>query len=233
MQRSQTFSAEGSARDCCSEAEPPGSRPPIRRSGIAPISAEAPTTIITVRLLPSAISTAIGSAIWFPAFRTTTPTATMPATPTSSTASSVPKPTADRFPHPLTTRNFGRRAAADCCNHRAELISATGLIFLANNRIQPGVATTADGLQYKVITQGTGPRPTQSDKVIVNYKGTLTEWRRIRSGQRRRILAHWSCARFCRGAQADARWLPLDGLYTDRIWPTVHRPPPGIHHRGK
>jgi FKBP-type peptidyl-prolyl cis-trans isomerase FklB len=45
--------------------------------------------------------------------------------------------------------------------------------FLAQNKTKPGVKTTASGLQYEVITPGTGPKPTAQDKVTVNYKGTL------------------------------------------------------------
>lgn len=46
--------------------------------------------------------------------------------------------------------------------------------FLADNKKRPGVRTTASGLQYEVITQGTGTRPTVADTFVVNYKGTLT-----------------------------------------------------------
>jgi FKBP-type peptidyl-prolyl cis-trans isomerase FklB len=45
--------------------------------------------------------------------------------------------------------------------------------FLAANKSKPGVQTLPDGLQYKVITEGTGPKPTASDTVTVNYRGTL------------------------------------------------------------
>jgi len=45
--------------------------------------------------------------------------------------------------------------------------------FLAENGKKPGIQTTASGLQYETITEGTGAAPTASDKVEVNYKGTL------------------------------------------------------------
>jgi FKBP-type peptidyl-prolyl cis-trans isomerase len=45
--------------------------------------------------------------------------------------------------------------------------------FLAKNKSAPGVKTTASGLQYQVITQGTGARPGPNDTVKVNYKGTF------------------------------------------------------------
>jgi FKBP-type peptidyl-prolyl cis-trans isomerase FklB len=45
--------------------------------------------------------------------------------------------------------------------------------FLKENGKKEGVQTTASGLQYKIITQGTGAIPTATDVVKVNYKGTL------------------------------------------------------------
>lgn len=50
-----------------------------------------------------------------------------------------------------------------------------GKAFLAKNAKRPEVHTTASGLQYEVITEGTGPRPTTSDKVEVHYHGTLID----------------------------------------------------------
>jgi len=47
--------------------------------------------------------------------------------------------------------------------------------FLADNAKKPDVKTTASGLQYKVITQGTGPIPTASQKVKVHYEGRLID----------------------------------------------------------
>ena len=50
-----------------------------------------------------------------------------------------------------------------------------GAAFLAKNKTAPGVKTTASGLQYQVISQGTGARPGPSDTVQVNYVGTLVD----------------------------------------------------------
>ncbi len=47
--------------------------------------------------------------------------------------------------------------------------------FLTANKAQQGVVTTASGLQYQVLQQGTGPKPKADDKVTVNYKGTLLD----------------------------------------------------------
>ncbi|WAC42407.1 FKBP-type peptidyl-prolyl cis-trans isomerase [Pedobacter sp. SL55] len=48
-----------------------------------------------------------------------------------------------------------------------------GETFLAQNKTKPGIKTTASGLQYEVITEGTGVQPKATDKVTVHYKGTL------------------------------------------------------------
>jgi FKBP-type peptidyl-prolyl cis-trans isomerase len=49
----------------------------------------------------------------------------------------------------------------------------SGTAFLAKNKLRPGVKTTATGLQYEVITEGNGVRPTIKDSVTCNYKGSL------------------------------------------------------------
>ena len=48
-----------------------------------------------------------------------------------------------------------------------------GSEFLASNKTKDGVKTTASGLQYKVIKEGTGPHPAKTSVVTVHYKGTL------------------------------------------------------------
>ncbi len=48
-----------------------------------------------------------------------------------------------------------------------------GDAFLAANKTKPGVVALPSGLQYKILKEGTGPKPTASDSVTCNYKGTL------------------------------------------------------------
>jgi FKBP-type peptidyl-prolyl cis-trans isomerase FklB len=45
--------------------------------------------------------------------------------------------------------------------------------FLAANKTKDGVVTLPSGLQYKIISQGTGPKPTAADTVVCNYRGTF------------------------------------------------------------
>ncbi len=48
-----------------------------------------------------------------------------------------------------------------------------GETFLAANKSKEGVVTLPSGLQYKILTAGTGPKPTATDTVTCNYRGTL------------------------------------------------------------
>lgn len=51
--------------------------------------------------------------------------------------------------------------------------ASEGTKFLEENKKKDGVKTTASGLQYKALKQGTGAQPKESDTVTVNYRGTL------------------------------------------------------------
>ena len=50
-----------------------------------------------------------------------------------------------------------------------------GEAFLAANKTKPGVKSTASGLQYEVIKEGTGKKPAATDQVKVHYVGTLID----------------------------------------------------------
>jgi FKBP-type peptidyl-prolyl cis-trans isomerase FklB len=57
--------------------------------------------------------------------------------------------------------------------------------FLAENKKKDGVKTTASGLQYKAIKEGTGPQPKETDTVTVNYRGTLIDGTEFDSSYKR------------------------------------------------
>lgn len=57
--------------------------------------------------------------------------------------------------------------------------------FLASNKAKSGVVTLPSGLQYKIITTGTGPKPTASDTVVCDYRGTLINGKEFDSSYRR------------------------------------------------
>ena len=48
-----------------------------------------------------------------------------------------------------------------------------GDAFLAANKAKEGVVTLPSGLEYKILKEGNGPKPTASDSVVCNYRGTL------------------------------------------------------------
>lgn len=60
-----------------------------------------------------------------------------------------------------------------------------GETFLAQNKIKPGVTTTASGLQYEVLTQGVGIKPKATDQVTVHYKGMLLNGKEFDSSYKR------------------------------------------------
>lgn len=51
----------------------------------------------------------------------------------------------------------------------------TGQEYLAKNAERPEVKTTDSGLQYEILTEGTGAKPAATDKVTVHYHGTLID----------------------------------------------------------
>jgi FKBP-type peptidyl-prolyl cis-trans isomerase FklB len=48
-----------------------------------------------------------------------------------------------------------------------------GMDFLAANKLKAGVTETQSGLQYEVMKEGNGPKPTAFNKVTCHYHGTL------------------------------------------------------------
>jgi FKBP-type peptidyl-prolyl cis-trans isomerase len=60
-----------------------------------------------------------------------------------------------------------------------------GEAYLAANKTKDGVVTLPSGLQYKVLTEGKGPKPTASDTVVCNYKGTLIDGTEFDSSYKR------------------------------------------------
>lgn len=62
---------------------------------------------------------------------------------------------------------------------------SAGIKFLAENKLKEGVITTPSGLQYKIITKGTGEIPTADSKVKVHYKGTTIDGNEFDSSYKR------------------------------------------------
>lgn len=74
-----------------------------------------------------------------------------------------------------------------------------GIKFLAENKTKEGVVTTASGLQYKIITKGTGEIPTADSKVKVHYKGTLLDGTEFDSSYKRNEPATFGAGQVIKG----------------------------------
>ena len=72
---------------------------------------------------------------------------------------------------------FQKKQKADAAKAKeeGEKAKVDGIKFLEDNKSKEGVQTTESGLQYIVLKQGTGEKPTTSSKVKVHYHGTLID----------------------------------------------------------
>lgn len=73
------------------------------------------------------------------------------------------------FQKEMTAKTDAARAAV------GEQNKSEGAAFLAENGKKEGIVTLPSGLQYKVLTPGTGAKPKATDTVVTNYKGTLID----------------------------------------------------------
>ena len=77
--------------------------------------------------------------------------------------------------------------------------AAEGKKFLADNKSKEGVKTTASGMQYKVLKEGTGPVPKATDTVKVNYRGTTIDGTEFDSSYKRGQPASFPVNRVIKG----------------------------------
>jgi len=76
------------------------------------------------------------------------------------------------------------KQAAKQAKEAAENLAA-GTAFLEANKAKEGVKVLPSGLQYKVVTEGTGNTPTADDKVKTHYRGTLIDGTEFDSSYKR------------------------------------------------
>lgn len=85
--------------------------------------------------------------------------------------------------------------------------------FLAANKNNPGVKITASGLQYEVVQQGTGPRPTEKDTVVVNYSGKLVNGYEFDNSYKRGQPISFACSGVIRGWTEALQLMPVGSKY--------------------
>jgi len=108
----------------------------------------------------------------------------------------------------------------------AETNKKDGAAFLAANATKPGVVTLPSGLQYKVLTPGTGPKPAATDSVVCNYRGTLLDNTEFDSSYKRGQPATFPVTGVIKGwtealqlMPAGSKWqlfIPADLAYGER-----------------
>jgi FKBP-type peptidyl-prolyl cis-trans isomerase len=82
-------------------------------------------------------------------------------------------------------QNGLRKKQEEKMQQSGEANKKEGDAFLAANKTKPGVVTLPSGLQYKILTTGTGPKPTATDSVVCNYRGTLIDGTEFDSSYKR------------------------------------------------
>jgi len=106
-----------------------------------------------------------------------------------------------------------------------------GEAFLSANKKKEGVTTTASGLQYKVLTKGTGKLPTTNDTVVCHYRGTLLDGTEFDSSYKRGEPASFPVTGVIKGwtealkmMPVGSKWqlfIPSDLAYGDRGNPRI------------
>lgn len=96
---------------------------------------------------------------------------------------------------------------------KAKTNKEKGEKFLAENAKKDGVKSTASGLQYKVITEGTGPKPKATDKVTVHYEGKLLDGKVFDSSYERGVPAEFQLNQVIAGWTEGLQLMPQGSKY--------------------
>ena len=98
---------------------------------------------------------------------------------------------------------------------------AEGEAFLAENKTKDGVQVTASGLQYKVLSDGTGANPVASDTVEVHYRGTLLDGTEFDSSYKRSQSATFPLTGVIAGWTEGVQLMPVGSKYEFYIKPEL------------
>jgi FKBP-type peptidyl-prolyl cis-trans isomerase len=84
-----------------------------------------------------------------------------------------------------------------------------GAAFLAANATKEGVVTLPSGLQYKILVAGTGPKPSATDSVVCNYRGTLLDNTEFDSSYKRGQPATFNVGAVIKGWSEALQLMPV------------------------
>jgi FKBP-type peptidyl-prolyl cis-trans isomerase FklB len=88
-----------------------------------------------------------------------------------------------------------------------------GDAFLSANKGKEGVVTLPSGLQYKILKEGTGPKPTASDSVVCNYRGTLINGTEFDSSYKRGQPATFPVSGVIKGWTEALQLMPVESKW--------------------
>lgn len=98
-------------------------------------------------------------------------------------------------------------------DHQAQKNLMDGEKFLSANKLKKGVVTTASGLQYQILVRGKGQKPVASDKVTVDYEGTLINGHVFDSSYQRGKKATFPVAAVIKGWQQALTMMPVGSTW--------------------
>jgi FKBP-type peptidyl-prolyl cis-trans isomerase len=134
-------------------------------------------------------------------------------------ASPIPQEEAAEIKREYAQKTREERAAKAAA--LGEKNRAEGQAFLAENGKKEGVVTTASGLQYQVVSEGTGPKPKASEQVRVHYAGTLLDGSEFDSSRTRGQPAAFYLNRVIRGWTEGLQLMPVGSKYRFFIPPEL------------
>jgi FKBP-type peptidyl-prolyl cis-trans isomerase FklB len=102
-----------------------------------------------------------------------------------------------------------RKQQEDKMQAAGEANKQAGQGFLAANKSKEGVVTLPSGLQYKILTEGTGTKPTASDTVVCNYRGTLIDGTEFDSSYKRGQPASFPVGQVIKGWTEALELMPV------------------------
>jgi FKBP-type peptidyl-prolyl cis-trans isomerase FklB len=106
-------------------------------------------------------------------------------------------------------QNEARKEQQEKMQEAAAKNKTEGEAFLAANKAKDGVVTLPSGLQYKILTAGTGPKPTASDSVVCNYRGTLINGTEFDSSYKRGQSATFGVGQVIKGWTEALQLMPV------------------------
>lgn len=110
-------------------------------------------------------------------------------------------------------QNEVRREQQGKTQQDAAANKAEGEAFLAANKSKEGVVTLPDGLQYKILTVGTGPKPVATDSVVCNYRGTLINGTEFDSTYKRGQPATFGISQVIKGWTEALQLMPVGSTW--------------------